>query len=109
MPKMLLAAAATLAAIAFGVPAAPAGAQATIGIGVPNAKPSVMATPPSIDLGFGKFRGGRHRDGDRHDGRRHRRDRGFDGVLFAGPLYGDGEWDGGRAWEHDSYNDWWHE
>ena len=107
MRKMLLAAAASIAAIAL--PASAAQAQATIGVGIPSAKPSTMATPPSVDLGFGHFRGGRHRDGDRHDRRDRRRHRDRDTVLFAGPWLGDGDWDGGRAWEPESYNDWWHE
>lgn len=103
MHKMLLSAAALGAAIAL--PEAPGHAQAAIGIGVPSAKPSVLGTPPSVDLSFGEFRGGRHRDGDRD----RRRQRGDD-ALFVGGWYSDrGEWQGDTAWRATGYNDWWHE
>jgi len=88
--RVLLAAAAFLAAAA--VPAAPAEAQSMAGAGF------------SVSSG-GTLTGrvGHGRDG-RHDGRRHRRG---DAVLLDNWGYSD--FDGGSAWRHDSFNDWWHE
>ena len=51
----------------------------------------------------------RNRRGERDDRRRDRVRRDCD-VLVGGGFYG-GEWAlyNNRSWEHDSYNDWWHE
>ena len=44
--------------------------------------------------------------GDGHNKKHHRRDR--RGDIFVG-NWGYDDWDGGRAWESNSYNDWWHD
>jgi hypothetical protein len=94
MKIMLLAAAASLAAIAF--PAAPAGAEHRAAfVGIPAAHSGHMS---------GSFHGDRrgHRDG--------RGDRRFGDSVVLGDWYG-GEWAqyNNRSWDSDSYNDWWHD
>jgi hypothetical protein len=87
MDKMLLAAAAALAALALP---ATATAQDRAGLHVGGST-------------GGTAHNGRHHDRDRHD---RRRNRDSDGVLIAS---WDREWQGDTAWRADSFNDWWHE
>lgn len=80
-----------IAAMVIAVPLAPAQAIDRSG----------MRSGGSAQLNRG------HHDGGRHDGRRdHRRNR--DGDVFISD-WGYDDWDGGRAWESNSYNDWWHD
>ena len=90
MRVVLLAAAATLAAIAL--PAASAEAQSGAAAGFTGSSVS-----SGQFIGSPSFRGG-----FRHD---RRRNRDFDGAAF---LY-DREYQGDTVWRADSYNDWWHE
>ena len=82
-----------IAALLVAVPLAPAQALDRDGV---RSGGSVR-----VHSGFG--------GGDRHDGRRdhRRRDRGQGDVFISDWGYDD--WDGGRAWESSSYNDWWHD
>lgn len=99
MREVLLGFAASLVAIA--VPAAPAAAE-------PSSGPALTAVP-----GVTVHRGGSHRfgrdHGDRHRDRDRRR-RSPDTVVVGDLGWNDG-WAlyNNRTFEHDSYNDWWHE
>jgi hypothetical protein len=87
MRVVLLAAAASFAALA--VPASAAAALDSAG----SQFTSGAAASVSVHRG--------HPDRDRR-GRRHR---GFDGSVF----FGDREYQGDTAWRSNSYNDWWHD
>jgi len=121
MTRMLLAAAASLAALGLG--AAPAHAQLITGFsGTPGGGSGfarVSSEGRSDRRGFDGclfvdgVRDIRHHEGDGRDGegthRRHdRRDRCRSDVVMD--WYG-GEWAlyNNRSWEPDSYNDWWHD
>jgi hypothetical protein len=101
MTGKLLVAAATLAA--FTLPAAEAGAQHAVGIGIPNAKSPAMIGRSPIGRHFGACMSANHHQ------------RGLDsrsGCGFVGGWsYDDGQWalDNNRSWDSDSYNDWWHD
>ena len=99
MDRVLLAAAASLAA--FAVQAAPAGAQqAGMAFAESRSPQFAVGTPRVRD-----FSG----CGSAHRGRHGMRDRGCDGAF--GWPYADGEWAlyNNRSWDSDSYNDWWHD
>jgi len=82
-----------IAALLIAVPLAPAQALDRNGV---RSGGSVR-----VQSGFG--------GGDRHDGRRdHRRSDRSQGDVFISD-WGYDDWDGGRPWESDSYNDWWHD
>jgi hypothetical protein len=89
MRALVLAAAASLAAICVSAPAEAQDENDFVG------RPSGKA---SFHGDFGKPRG----DFDRRDRRRHRS---VDGDIFIG------EWpqQGDTAWRAESFNDWWHE
>ena len=100
MDRVLLAAAASLAA--FAVQAAPAGAQQA-GMAFTDSRPPQFAvgTPQVRDF---------NRCGSAHRGHHGMRgDRGCDGAF--GWSYVDGQWAlyNNRSWDSDSYNDWWHD
>jgi len=88
--RVLLAAAALLAA---AVPAAPAEAQSMAGSGFISSSGGQSLTNNA-----------RHGRDGRRDGRRHRR-----GDTIVLDNWGYSDFDGGSAWRHDSFNDWWHE
>ena len=99
MHAILLGIGASLAAIAL--PAAPAAAE-------PVSGPALTAIPAGVTV----HRGGPHHFGRDHqdrdrDRRRHRRG---DTVVIGDLGWNDG-WAlyNNRTFEHDSYNDWWHE
>ena len=103
MHTMLLAAAASLAALALPATAAAqdrAGLQFVAG---PAGVSVQSGDRGRFDAGFRRDHRGRDHDRDRHDRRRHRDS---DGVLIGS---WDREWQGDTAWRADSFNDWWHE
>ena len=102
MREVLLGFAASLAAIA--VPAAPAQAEASSG-SVLTAVPGGVTIHRGGPHHIGRDHGDRDRDRDR---RRHRRP--GDTVVVGDLGFNDG-WAlyNNRTFEHDSYNDWWHE
>ena len=89
-----------IAALALAVPFAPAQAL----------DPGSIRSAGGVRIHYGHGNGKWGGDRDRHrrdgDHRRHRDDRRGD-VFLEGWGYDD--WDGGRVWESDSYNDWWHD
>jgi hypothetical protein len=89
MDKMLLAAAASLVAIA-----APAGAQVGGAHSSPIARSGPVAASPA-------FRG--------CSGRRHHRRGGCDSGLILDVYGGDWAYANNRSFDSDSYNDWWHD
>jgi hypothetical protein len=101
MRSVLLAAAASIAAIV--IPAAPAPAQQVSDRAFSGHHGSLPRAAASDRRGFDCG----VRGGGRHDRRRDRRGDCNDGFLFG---YG-GEWAlyNNRSWESDSYNDWWHD
>ena len=104
MDRVLLVAAASLAALTA---ASPAAAEQHFSGGTPHLRSHV------VDGGSRMADRDRcrdfRRDGDRRHGRRDVRSgcRGF----VDGWLYSDGDWAryNNRSWESDSYNDWWHD
>ena len=100
MARVLLAAAASLAA--FAIQAAPAVAQQGGMAFTDSRSPQfAMGTPRVGDFNpCGSAHRGRHGT---------RGDRGCDGAF--GWAYADGEWAlyNNRSWDSDSYNDWWHD
>ena len=90
MRAILLAASATLAAVAAAAPAQAQSSTAGAFVGVPAV---------NVHRGSGQF-GDFRRDFDRRRDRR-----GFD----KGVVYLDREYQGDTAWKPDSFNDWWHE
>jgi len=80
-------AAASLAAITL--PMSPAGAQGFTGM---RGGSSALNHGPGSGNRDGKFRHNRRPDSE----------------VFIND-WGYDDWDGGRAWESDSYNDWWHD
>ena len=93
MHKMLLAAAASLAALVV-----PASATAQ-----DRANVTVHSGDGAFQARFGGHDGHRDHDGDRHD---RRGNGGSGGLLIDG---WDREYQGDTAWRADSFNDWWHE
>ena len=97
MRGVLLVSAAALAAI----PAAPAAAQHWSDPGtIAAANVTVHRGSPEAARGFGRDRDS-HWRGDRRDRRRH----GDFGTVWLNPYVDHRD----RTFEHDSYNDWWHE
>ena len=94
MRALLLGLAAPVAAIA--ITTAPANAQFA-------AQPG-LASGPAASVTVHRGDG----NGKRHDRRRHRR---FPTTIVVGDYGWNDNWtlNNNRSWEHDSYNDWWHE
>ena len=105
MDAKLLTAAVLSAALTLS--AAPSHAQRPAGMGFPSA---TTPEPPGVRPFPHHFN--RCRDGDRRDGRRDGRGDFRFGCRFAdGFAYADGEWAlyNNRAFDPDSYNDWWND
>jgi hypothetical protein len=94
MKIMLLGVAAAIAATSLAAPAAAREGRAFVGIPAGHS---------------GHMNGQAHGGWRRGDGNRDRRS--LNQGLVAGDWYGGEEWaiDNNRAWDSDSYNDWWHD